>query len=415
MVADACAGSGRLAVVEAAAGLGKTRLLLAARDRGRAADMQVLSARATELERDFPFALARQLFEPALATLAAPTREALFEGAAGAARSVVEPPGPGAPPAGGGSRRLRRPARPLLADGRVRRAATAAARGRRRALVRRGVARLPRVPAAAAGASCPVLLAVACRRDEPGAERALARIATDSLARRLVLDRSARTPRRRCSPTRWSTSRSRRSPRRATRSAAATPSCWESWRARSRASGSIPLPRRRRKARARARARHADRAGAPRTALPPTRRRSRAPSWCSVTGPTAAPRGRAGRARRGVGRAGGRRAARRGDPRPGRGAAVPPPARAHGARRRAAGRRARGGAHARGGAAARARRERAAARGAPGGDRRAQPARDGGDAAGGGQGSARERCAAVGDHLSEAGAERAARRRICAP
>ncbi|MDR9369620.1 AAA family ATPase, partial [Conexibacter sp. JD483] len=95
LVADACAGNGRLAVVEAAAGLGKTRLLLAARDRGRAAEMLVLTARATELERDFPFALARQLFEPALASLAAPAREALFEGAAGAARGVVAPSGPG--------------------------------------------------------------------------------------------------------------------------------------------------------------------------------------------------------------------------------------------------------------------------------------------------------------------------------
>src|SRR6478609_1850125 len=98
MVAEAAAGAGRLAVVEAAAGLGKTRLLLAARERGRAAGMLVLAARATELERDFPFALARQLFEPALAALPASAREALFEGAAGAARSVVAPPQPGAPP-----------------------------------------------------------------------------------------------------------------------------------------------------------------------------------------------------------------------------------------------------------------------------------------------------------------------------
>ena len=51
--------------------------------------MRVLAARATELERDFPFALVRQLFEPALAALDAPAREALFEGAAGAARGAL--------------------------------------------------------------------------------------------------------------------------------------------------------------------------------------------------------------------------------------------------------------------------------------------------------------------------------------
>src|SRR5215213_8612769 len=78
-----------LVELEAAAGLGKTRLLQVARERGGAAGMRVLHARATELERDFPFALARQLFEPALAGLDESSREALFEGAAGAARSAL--------------------------------------------------------------------------------------------------------------------------------------------------------------------------------------------------------------------------------------------------------------------------------------------------------------------------------------
>jgi hypothetical protein len=52
MVAEACGGSGRFAVIEAAAGLGKTRLLLAAREAGQSAGMRGLAARATELERD---------------------------------------------------------------------------------------------------------------------------------------------------------------------------------------------------------------------------------------------------------------------------------------------------------------------------------------------------------------------------
>ncbi len=86
---EACAGAGRLVVIEAAAGLGKTRLLQAARESGRRAGMRVLAARATELERDFPFALARQLFEPALAALDGPEREALLSGAVGPARGAL--------------------------------------------------------------------------------------------------------------------------------------------------------------------------------------------------------------------------------------------------------------------------------------------------------------------------------------
>jgi DNA-binding CsgD family transcriptional regulator len=185
MVADASAGAGRLAVVEAAAGLGKTRLLLAARDRGRAAGMQVLSARATELERDFPFALARQLFEPALAALAAPVREALFEGAAGAARSVVERPGAGAPPV--------EPTPDAFSVLHGLYWLTAAFAEQRPLLLAVDDAHwsdaasldflgflLPRLE------ELPLLLVVACRPDEPGAERGLARIATDSLAQRLV-------------------------------------------------------------------------------------------------------------------------------------------------------------------------------------------------------------------------------------
>lgn len=73
----ACAGSGCFAAIEAAAGLGKTRLLQAARESGRAAGMRVLAARATELERDFPFALALQLVRAeALADLGASLRRA---------------------------------------------------------------------------------------------------------------------------------------------------------------------------------------------------------------------------------------------------------------------------------------------------------------------------------------------------
>lgn len=77
-------------MVEAAAGLGKTRLLHAARD---AAPEQVrtLTARGTELERSYPYALVRQLFETPLSTMAREDRDALFDGAAATARAVLSP------------------------------------------------------------------------------------------------------------------------------------------------------------------------------------------------------------------------------------------------------------------------------------------------------------------------------------
>ncbi|MBS1870184.1 MAG: AAA family ATPase [Actinobacteria bacterium] len=82
-------GNGRLVLVEAHAGLGKTRLLQAARRIGAEQGMHVLRARATELERDFPFALVRQLFAPGLVAMAAKERDALLEGASAAARGAL--------------------------------------------------------------------------------------------------------------------------------------------------------------------------------------------------------------------------------------------------------------------------------------------------------------------------------------
>jgi DNA-binding CsgD family transcriptional regulator len=177
---EACAGAGRLAVIEAAAGLGKTRLLQAARESGRGAGMRVLAARATELERDFPFALARQLFEPALAALDPAAREALLGDAVGPARGAL------------GIAQQETPAdafavlhglywltaafaeqQPLLLavdDAHWSDAASLDFLG----------FLLPRLE------ELPVLLVLTCRPDEVGAERSLARIATDSIARRLT-------------------------------------------------------------------------------------------------------------------------------------------------------------------------------------------------------------------------------------
>lgn len=75
------AGRGCAVAIKANAGLGKTRLLQEARKAGASAGLNVLAARATELERHFPFALVRQLFASQVAALPQQEREGLLEGA----------------------------------------------------------------------------------------------------------------------------------------------------------------------------------------------------------------------------------------------------------------------------------------------------------------------------------------------
>jgi DNA-binding NarL/FixJ family response regulator len=87
-IGDAMQGKGCAVAIEASAGLGKTRLLGEARAAGEREGLNVLSGRATELERDFPFALVRQLLEQHLANLPAGEREDLLDGA-GAARGAL--------------------------------------------------------------------------------------------------------------------------------------------------------------------------------------------------------------------------------------------------------------------------------------------------------------------------------------
>lgn len=84
VLAEVGTGYGRAVAIEAGAGLGKTRLLKEARRMGASAGLSVLSARATELERDFTFALVRQLFGARLAALAVEEREQVLEGATSA-------------------------------------------------------------------------------------------------------------------------------------------------------------------------------------------------------------------------------------------------------------------------------------------------------------------------------------------
>ena len=95
LLRDAQAGEGRVAVVEGPAGIGKSRLVAELRRRAEAQGVKVLSSRAGELEREFPFGVARQLFEPELA--GPERREQILGGAAAAARGVFGPLEEGAP------------------------------------------------------------------------------------------------------------------------------------------------------------------------------------------------------------------------------------------------------------------------------------------------------------------------------
>ena len=60
------AGEGRLLLLEGPAGIGKSALLAELRPLAAAAGVRWLSARGSELERDYPFGIVRQLLEPAL-------------------------------------------------------------------------------------------------------------------------------------------------------------------------------------------------------------------------------------------------------------------------------------------------------------------------------------------------------------
>jgi DNA-binding CsgD family transcriptional regulator len=81
-VTAAQVGRGRIVLVEAPAGLGKTSLLRVAIQAASAQGFTCLRARATELERDFAYGCVRQLLEPVVAKSVGPERQRLFEGAA---------------------------------------------------------------------------------------------------------------------------------------------------------------------------------------------------------------------------------------------------------------------------------------------------------------------------------------------
>ncbi len=89
VLAELGAGHARTLLIEGRAGIGKSRLLAELRARAQDAGMRVLAARGSELEREFPFGVVRQLFEPLL--MNASTRKRLLKGAAAAAGQVLDP------------------------------------------------------------------------------------------------------------------------------------------------------------------------------------------------------------------------------------------------------------------------------------------------------------------------------------
>lgn len=76
-------------MIEGPAGIGKSRLTAETRLLAGAADLTVLSARGTEMEREHTYGLVRQLFEPALATCTEQQRRELLAGAAAAAAPLL--------------------------------------------------------------------------------------------------------------------------------------------------------------------------------------------------------------------------------------------------------------------------------------------------------------------------------------
>jgi DNA-binding CsgD family transcriptional regulator len=83
------AGQGGIVLVEAAAGLGKSRLLEEAAAMAAARGARVLSACGRDLERDLPFGVALQLFERPVSRFGDAERERFFSGSAGLAAPLV--------------------------------------------------------------------------------------------------------------------------------------------------------------------------------------------------------------------------------------------------------------------------------------------------------------------------------------
>jgi predicted ATPase len=90
LLAAVRAGNGGVLVITGPAGIGKTSLVGAARERAGLAGIRLVSGRGGELEGGFSFGVARQLFEPLLAGAGRAEREVLLAGAARRALAALE-------------------------------------------------------------------------------------------------------------------------------------------------------------------------------------------------------------------------------------------------------------------------------------------------------------------------------------
>jgi DNA-binding CsgD family transcriptional regulator/tetratricopeptide (TPR) repeat protein len=88
LLEDSRHGRGRLLLIEGQAGIGKTHLLGSLRGLAEANGVRALSARGSELERDFAFGIVRQLLEPLLNRASADERGRLLDGVAALAGPV---------------------------------------------------------------------------------------------------------------------------------------------------------------------------------------------------------------------------------------------------------------------------------------------------------------------------------------
>ena len=88
-IADARDGVGRLVIIEGPAGIGKTALLAQTSEVAAQAGVRVLAARGNELEHEFAFGVARQLFELPIARASPEELDQLLAGAAGLTRPLL--------------------------------------------------------------------------------------------------------------------------------------------------------------------------------------------------------------------------------------------------------------------------------------------------------------------------------------
>lgn len=98
-LSEARDGRGRMAMIRGGAGLGKTALLERAVRLASGSRVRALSARGSELEREMPFGMARQLFEGPVRELDVADRQSVLSGPAVHSQALL---GLTTDPAGGG-------------------------------------------------------------------------------------------------------------------------------------------------------------------------------------------------------------------------------------------------------------------------------------------------------------------------